>query len=65
MSIVTVDDACDVINDTEFNLEFGFGGSNKAGFTGCKWENVTTPTRIEYLTALKTGFVTKGPVSIS
>ena len=55
----------DVINDTEFNLEFGLGGSNKAVFSGCKWENVTTPGRIEDLIALKAGFVAKGPVSIS
>jgi len=65
MSIVIVDDTCDVINDTEFNLEFGLGGSNKAVFTGCKWENVATSTRIEDLIALKAGFVAKGPVSIS
>jgi len=55
----------DVINDTEFDLEFGLGGSNKAVFTGCKWENVATPTRIEDLVSLKAGFVAKGPVSIS
>ena len=65
MSIVIVDDACDVINDTEFNLEFGLGGSNKAVFTGCKWENVATPARIEDLIALKTDFVAKGPLSIT
>jgi len=62
---VTVDHIRDVINDTEFNLEFGLGGSNKTVFTGCKWENVATPTRIEDLIALKTVFVAKGPVSIS
>jgi len=55
----------DVINDTEFDLEFGLGGSNKAVFTDCKWENVATPTRIEDLIALKASFVAKGPVSIS
>lgn len=65
MSIVIVDDACDVINDTESNLEFGLGGSNKAVFTGCKWENVVMLTRIEDLIALKTGFVAKDPVSIT
>jgi len=65
MSIVIVDDVRDVINDTEFNLEFGLGGSNKAVFTGCKWENMATPTRIEDLIALKAGFVAKGPVSIT
>jgi hypothetical protein len=47
----------DVINDAEFNLEFGLGGSNKAIFSGCKWENATTPTRIEELVSLKAAFV--------
>jgi len=55
----------DVINDTAFDLEFGLGGTNKAVFTGCKWENVSSPTRIEDLVALKTPFVAKGPVTIS
>ncbi len=55
----------DVINDTAFDLEFGLGGSNKAVFTECKWENVATPTRIEDLIALKASFVAKGPVTIS
>jgi len=55
----------DVINDTEFDLEFGLGGSNKAVFTDCKWENVVTPTRIEDLVTLRAGFVAKGPVTIS
>jgi len=55
----------DVINDASFDLEFGLGGTNKAVFTGCKWENVTTPARIEDLVACKASFVAKGPVSIS
>lgn len=55
----------DAINDTEFDLEFGLGGTNKAVFTSCKWENIATPIRIEDLIALKAGFVAKGPVSIS
>jgi len=55
----------DVINDTDFDLELGLGGTNKAVFTGCRWENVATPTRIEDLVALKASFVAKGPVSIS
>lgn len=55
----------DVINDTEFDLEFGLGGTSKAVFTGCRWENVASPTRIEDLIALKAGFVAKGPVTIS
>jgi len=55
----------DVVNETEFDLEFGLGGTDKAVFTGCRWENVVTPTRIEDLVALRAGFVAKGPVSIS
>jgi len=55
----------DVVNDTAFDLEFGLGGSNKAVFTECKWENVSTPVRIEDLIALKASFVAKGPVTIS
>jgi len=55
----------DVINDTSFDLEFGLGGSNKAVFSSCKWENVNTPTKIEDLITLKASFVAKGPVSIS
>jgi hypothetical protein len=49
----------DVIDDTEFDLEFGLGGSNKAIFSNCKWENVTAPTRVEELVSLKTTFVAK------
>jgi hypothetical protein len=48
-----------VINDTEFTLEFGLGGSNKATFSNCKWENVEAPTRIEELVSLKAEFVAK------
>lgn len=55
----------DVINDTEFDLEFGLGGTNKAVLTGCKWENVASVTRIEDLVALKAPFVAKGPVAIT
>jgi hypothetical protein len=43
----------DVISDSEFSLKFGLGGSNSALFKYCKWENVTTPTRIEDLVSLK------------
>ena len=55
----------DVINDTEFDLEFGLGGTSKAVFTACKWDNVTTPSRIEGLIALKAPCVAEGPVTIS
>ena len=49
----------DIINDTEFTLEFGLGSTNKAVFSNCKWENVSTPTRIEDLVALKAPFIAK------
>ncbi len=49
----------DIINDTEFTLEFGLGGTNKAAFSNCKWENTSAPTRIEELVSLKAAFVAK------
>lgn len=49
----------DVINDSEFSLNFGLGGTNSALFKYCKWENVTTPTRIEDLVSLKASFVAR------
>jgi hypothetical protein len=50
----------DIINDTDFSLEFGLGGTHKATFTNCKWESISSPTRIEDLVALKAPFVGKG-----
>jgi hypothetical protein len=50
----------DVVNDAEFTLEFGLGGTSKAVFSGCKWENAATPTSIEELVSLKAAFVAKG-----
>ncbi len=49
----------DIINDQEFDLEFGLGGQNKAVFSDCKWENAALPTRIEELVSLKAAFVAK------
>ncbi|MBT0159361.1 hypothetical protein G4O51_05180 [Candidatus Bathyarchaeota archaeon A05DMB-2] len=49
----------DVVNDAEFSLEFGLGGTHKAVFTGCKWESTASPTRIEELVSLKAAFVAK------
>jgi hypothetical protein len=54
----------DVVNDTAFTLEIGLGSTNKAVFTDCKWDNVSSPTRIEDLVALKAPFTAKG-VTIS
>jgi hypothetical protein len=49
----------DIINDAEFSLEFGLGGTNKAVFSNCKWESVSSPTRIEDLVSVKAPFVAK------
>lgn len=54
----------DVINDADFSLEFGLGGTSKVVFTGCKWENSASQTRIEELVSLKAAFVAKS-VAIS
>jgi len=49
----------EVINDSEFSLQFGLGGSSTALFKYCKWENVSTPPQIEDLVALKASFVAR------
>lgn len=54
----------EVLTDTEFSLEFGLGGTNKAVFSNCKWQNVKNVLRIEDLVAVKAAFVAK-TVSIS
>jgi len=52
----------DVINDAEFSLKFGLGGTNSALFKYCKWEEVSTPTKIEDLVSLKAKFVARDVV---
>jgi hypothetical protein len=49
----------DVVNDTEFSLKFGLGGSNSALFKYCKWEKVGSPTKTEDLVSLKAPFVAR------
>jgi hypothetical protein len=49
----------EVLADTEFSLEFGLGGTNKAVFSNCKWQNVKNVVRIEDLVAVKAAFVAK------
>ncbi len=49
----------DVVNDQEFDLEFGLGGSSKAVLGDCKWDNVSAPTQIEDLVSLKAAFTSK------
>jgi hypothetical protein len=48
----------DVLNDSEFSLQFGFGTSN-ALFKYCKWEKVASPTKIEDLVSLKASFIAR------
>jgi len=49
----------EVLADTEFSLEFGLGGTNKAVFSNCKWQNIKNVLRIEDLVAVKAPFVAK------
>jgi hypothetical protein len=49
----------DIVNDSEFSLKFGLGGSNSALFKYCKWERAGTPTKIEDLVSLKAPFVAR------
>jgi hypothetical protein len=49
----------DVVNDSEFSLKFGLGGSNSALFKYCKWEKVGSPTKVEDLVSLKAPFVAR------
>jgi hypothetical protein len=50
----------DVMNDSEFSLTFGLGGSNSAVLSNCKWDSLSMPTRIEDLVSCKASFVAKG-----
>lgn len=61
----SIEEASEVLADTEFTLEFGLGGTCKAVFSYCKWDNVSIPSRMEDLLYLKAPFVAKGPVAIS
>jgi hypothetical protein len=58
----TDDEFDDVINDGEFSLKFGLGPSNSALFKYCKWDEVTTPTRMEDLVSLKAKFAARDVV---
>jgi hypothetical protein len=37
----------EVVDDTEFALEFGFETVKKATLSGCKWSKITLPTNLE------------------
>jgi hypothetical protein len=60
----TKEELDDILNDTSFSLEFGLGGTNKAVFSGCKWDSSTLATRIEELVSQKLVFTAKS-VAIS
>ncbi len=49
----------EIVNDNEFSLKLGLGGTNSALFKYCKWEKVASSTRIEELVALKASFVAR------
>ena len=49
----------DVVNDSEFSLKFGLGGSNSALFKYCKWEKIRSPTKVEDLVSLNAPFVAR------
>lgn len=52
----------DIINNAEFSLKFGLGGTSNALFKYCKWESVSSPTRVEELVSLKAVFVARDVV---
>ena len=55
----------EALADTEFALEFGLGGTNKAVFTACKWDSITHTKWLEDLICAKARFVAKGPLAIT
>lgn len=61
----SIQEASDVLADSEFTLEFGLGDTAKATFSYCKWDQVTIPSKMEDLITLKAPFTAKGPIAIS
>lgn len=59
------DEMDQILADTEFALEFGLGGTCKATFSYCKWDNITHSKWLDDLICAKASFVAKGPVAIS
>ena len=55
----TKEELDEIINDTEFALEFGLGGTHKAVFGNCKWSTSNLSTRIEELVSQKLSFIAK------
>ncbi len=56
----SIQEASELLSDTEFTLEFGLGGTCKAVFSNCKWNSVTIPSKMEDLVSLKAPFVARG-----
>lgn len=52
----------DVVNDSEFSLKFGLGGTNNALFKYCKWDKVSSPTKNEDLVSLKASFTSRDTI---
>lgn len=55
----TKEELDEIVNDTEFTLEFGLGGTHKAVFSNCKWSTSSLATRIEELVSQKLSFTAK------
>ena len=55
----SIQEYTDIINDAEFSLKFGLGGSGSALFKNCKWGKASIPTKIEDLVSLKVPFTAR------
>ena len=55
----SIQEYTDIINDAEFSLKFGLGGSSSALFKNCKWGKASIPTKIEDLVSLKVPFTAR------
>jgi len=49
----------DIVNDSEFSLQFGLGGGATALFKYCKWDKANVPAKIEDLVSLKASFTAR------
>lgn len=55
----TKEELDEIIDDAEFTLEFGLGGTHKAVFSNCKWSTSSLATRTEELVSQKLSFTAK------
>ena len=58
MDFESKDQFDEVIDDSEFSLKLGFGGYD-ALFTYCKWDNISSPTKIDDLVSMKLPFTAR------